>query len=107
MKAALIILLSGMMLSGGVVAADAKRGAELAQARCLACHSDMMVKVVKFYPSLNGQKSAYIFKQLVDIRDGNRIAPIMKPMIAGLSEQDFKDLAAYFESLKPSRLADK
>ena len=46
-------------------------------------------------------------KQLVDIRDGNRIAPIMKPMIAGLSEQDFKDLAAYFESLKPSRLADK
>ena len=106
MKAALIILLSGMMLSGGVVA-DAKRGAELAQARCMACHSDMMLKGVKTYPSLNGQKSAYIVKQLIDIRDGNRIAPIMKPMIGGLSEQDFKDITAHFESLKPSRLADK
>jgi cytochrome c553 len=43
---------------------------------------------------------------LIDVRDGNRIAPIMKPMIGGLSEQDFKDIAAHFDSLKPTRLAE-
>jgi len=106
MRSAIILLLSGIMLSGSAAAADAKRGGELAQARCMACHSEVMLKNVKTYPSINGQKSAYIFKQLIDIRDGRRNAPIMKSMITGLSEQDFKDLAAHFETLEMNRLAD-
>ena len=51
------------------------------------------------WPNLAGQKEAYIAKQLRDFQSGKRKDPVMTSMAKPLSEQDIKDLAAYYSSL--------
>lgn len=58
------------------------------------------------YPKLAGQHAKYIEKQLKDLKLGmtsggkqGRVDPVMGGMAMPLSEQDMKDLAAYYASL--------
>jgi len=105
------ILLSGLLLSASVPAlaassseADLKRGEQLVNSRCMACHSPTMLKQMKTYPSLYGQKPAYLFKQLTDFKEGRRTSTTMQAIIQGMTEQDFRDAAAYWGSLAPVKL---
>jgi len=63
---------------------------------CQACHGLDGKAVVPEYPNLAGQYASYMEKALRDYRDGRRSNPIMAPMAAGLSDQDIKDLAAWY-----------
>ena len=86
------ILLSGSMvlaslISSNVMAADAAAG-KAKSAVCAACHG------------ADGQKEAYLAKQIKAFRDGIRKDPTMSPMAAGLTDADVDNLAAYFSSLK-------
>ena len=65
-------------------------------AACAACHGADGNSLVPTYPSLAGQSANYIAKQLADFKSGNRNDPIMAGMVAGLSQEDMDDLAAYF-----------
>ncbi len=65
-------------------------------AACAACHGADGNSLVPIYPSLAGQSANYIAKQLADFKSGNRNDPIMAGMVAGLSQEDMNDLAAYF-----------
>ena len=65
-------------------------------AACVACHGSDGNSLVGIYPSLAGQSANYIAKQLSDFKSGNRKDPVMAGMVAGLSEEDMKDLAAFF-----------
>ena len=71
-------------------------------AMCAACHGANGIGTTDTYPNLAGQHADYIAKQLKAFKSGTRIAPLMGPMAAGLSEQDMADLGAYFASLDRS-----
>lgn len=65
---------------------------------CAACHGPNGNSAVPTFPKLAGQGEKYLFKQLQDIRDGNRSVPTMAGQLDGKSNQDLADIAAYFAS---------
>ncbi|WP_462179296.1 c-type cytochrome [Pseudoalteromonas gelatinilytica] len=76
---------------------------------CAACHGPDGNAPVNIYPKLAGQHADYIYKQLKDLKLGmtsggkeGRMDPVMSGMAMPLSDQDMKDLAAYFSSLNMS-----
>ncbi|MEJ6120748.1 cytochrome c4 [Vibrio sp. 2-Bac 85] len=65
---------------------------------CVACHGADGNSPSNLYPKIAGQHASYLVKQLQEFKSGVREDPIMAGMVAGLSEQDMEDLAAYFSS---------
>ncbi|GIU44254.1 c-type cytochrome [Shewanella algidipiscicola] len=88
----------GLKISPSTLAysADVEQGKQLASTRCIACHGATMLKLMPSYPMLEGQKAAYLFKQLVAFKHGERSNPIMQGQAAMLSEQQMKDVALYY-----------
>lgn len=76
---------------------DAAAGQEKA-ASCAACHGATGVSPTPMFPTLAGQHETYLAVALKQYRDGERKNATMAPMAAALSDQDIKDLAAYFAS---------
>ncbi|MGD8379255.1 MAG: c-type cytochrome [Gammaproteobacteria bacterium] len=76
---------------------DASAGKQKAAA-CAACHGADGNSATPQFPKLAGQHADYLVKQLKDFKSGARQNPIMAGQVAGLSEQDMQDLAAYFSS---------
>lgn len=75
---------------------------------CAACHGADGNSTVPNWPKLAGQHEAYMVHQLNLIQSGARPVPEMTGIVAGMSEQDFADISAYFASqtAKPG-LADE
>jgi len=67
---------------------------------CAGCHGPDGISTNPLWPNLAGQHAPYLAKQMRDFRDGKRNDPLMAPMSVGLSDQDIKNLAAYYASLK-------
>lgn len=63
---------------------------------CGACHGPGGNSSNPEWPKLAGQHSGYIFDQLQLLKSGERNAPVMMPQATNLSEQDMRDVAAYF-----------
>ena len=78
---------------------SAEAGAAKA-ATCVACHGPGGNSGNPVWPKLAGQHSAYTYAQLKLFKSGERKDPLMSPQAAPLSEQDMKDLAAYFAQQK-------
>ena len=90
----LVLLLAALPLT-----AAAKGNPSAGKAKsvtCQACHGLDGKSVLPEYPNLAGQHESYMEKALRDYRDGRRTNPIMAPMAANLSDQDIKDLAAWY-----------
>jgi|HigsolmetaAR202D_1030399.scaffolds.fasta_scaffold12703_3 Cytochrome c553 len=81
---------------------DAAAGKQKA-AVCSACHGPDGNSVNPEWPSLAGLGERYIVAQLTAFKNGGRSNPLMTPQAQALSEQDIRDLAAYFASqtMKP------
>ena len=84
----------------GLAAGDAERGAVLADT-CLGCHGIPGYR--NAYPSyrvpkLGGQAEDYLVLAMQGYRNKMREHPTMQAQAATLSDQDIKDLAAYFAS---------
>ncbi|MBE5251188.1 MAG: cytochrome c [Enterobacterales bacterium endosymbiont of Blomia tropicalis] len=82
---------------------DVNAGAQKA-ASCVACHGAEGKAAVPLYPNLAGQNAAYLNHALQAYKKGERSggqAEVMKAFVAGLSETDMADIAAYYNSLKP------
>ena len=73
------------------------RGGTLAL-RCTMCHGARGMSEADT-PNLAGQYDAAVYKQLRDYKSGHRESAIMAPLVANLSDQDMRDLAAYYASL--------
>ncbi|AQS37689.1 cytochrome c553 [Shewanella psychrophila] len=97
------LAVSGLKLDTEVLAheADFSRGEALANQRCIACHGETMLKIMPTYPSLKGQKSAYLFKQLMEFKRGVRNNPLMQAQAGMLSETEMKDVAYYYSQQSP------
>lgn len=74
---------------------NAEAGAGKA-AVCGACHGPGGNSSNPEWPKLAGQHSAYLYSQLKVLKSKARPAPVMGPQAANLSDQDMRDLAAYF-----------
>jgi cytochrome c553 len=81
--------------------ADPTKAQGIASQVCAGCHGTDGNSAVPSNPSLAGQQSAYIAKQLSDFKSGARQNAVMSGMVATLSPEDIKNLAAYFQSQKP------
>jgi cytochrome c553 len=81
-------------------AGDAAAGEALALP-CAACHGQNGVAVLPAYPNLAGQGQGYLFRQLRLIRDGKRAAPLMLGQLDALSDDDLRNLAAYYAAMPP------
>ncbi len=76
---------------------DANSGKEKAKV-CKACHGLDGKSVDPSYPNLAGQHASYLHKALGDYRSGRRTNLIMAGFAGPLSDQDIKDLAAWYSS---------
>ncbi|MGB3288541.1 MAG: c-type cytochrome [Burkholderiaceae bacterium] len=72
-------------------------------AQCFACHGPNGQAVYDDWPSLAGQKQAYLLKQLKDFKSGARKHPMMAPIVVNLSDADIKTLAAYMSAQPPAQ----
>jgi len=89
--------------SAGVSAAEGNADAgKTKSATCAACHGADGNSVTPDWPSLAGQHSSYIVRQLKAFKGGDRQDVTMKPFADMLSEQDMLDIAAYFSAQKPT-----
>ncbi len=88
-------LLSCLVLSGAVSAADLAAGAAKAK-ECSACHGANGNSADANFPRLAGQHPDYLAKALRDYQTGYRNNAIMKGVAAALSKKDIENLSAYF-----------
>ena len=94
-------LIAGVVLGVGLSmtahgAGDPDAG-ETQAAACAACHGQAgPAPVMGVYPKLAGLGETYFYNQLVAIRDGDREIPEMTGQLDGKSDEDLRDLAAYF-----------
>ena len=87
----LTLFISANLLAEG----DAARGKEKS-ALCAACHGADGNSTLAMWPKLAGQHATYTRKQISLIKSGARSVPEMTAIVAGLSDQDIEDLAAYY-----------
>jgi len=85
-------------LKATIASGDAAAG-QAAAAVCAGCHGVDGVATIKTYPNLAGQGASYIYKQLVEFKSGVRENAIMLGMVAALSDDDMKNLAAYYAEM--------
>ncbi|MDA3914191.1 cytochrome c [Oleiagrimonas sp.] len=71
---------------------------------CFACHGKDGQAVAANYPRLAGQYQNYMEQALHEYQSGQRNNAIMKGFASQLSDQDIKEITAYFHSL-PSELS--
>ena len=88
------LVLAGV-LAGQAHAGDAAAG-EAKAAVCAACHGPDGNSPAPDFPKIAGQGEKYFVKQLMDYKSGARENAIMRGQVAGMSEQDMKDLAAFY-----------
>ncbi|NRO99095.1 c-type cytochrome [Paraburkholderia sp. NMBU_R16] len=82
---------------GNADALSIGRGATLSL-RCTMCHGPQGLSQANS-PNLAGQYATVVYKQLRDYQSGARTNAVMAPMVATLSDQDMRDLAAYYANL--------
>jgi cytochrome c553 len=83
-------------------AADVAAGKAKAEI-CAGCHGDNGISQTENIPSLAGQLDQYIQWQLVYFRAGARKNEQMQPIVEQISNEDIRNLGAYFASLEPPR----
>jgi cytochrome c553 len=97
-KSSILVLLLAALPLGLAARDDASRGKEKAKV-CEACHGPDGKGIDPSYPNLAGQHESYLVKALGDYRTGRRTNLIMVGFASPLSDQDIKDLAAWYSSL--------
>ena len=97
------VMLAGLSGLAIVVAAeltgDAGRGMELAS-DCAACHGADGNSPSSAFPIIAGQHEAYLYAALLAYQSRSRDNAIMSATIVGKTDQQLRDLAAWFASQK-------
>ena len=104
MKALIYAALTSAVLSAGAIAGgDAAAGKEKSQV-CAGCHGADGNSSVGANPRLAGQYESYLYQALKQYKNGARKDLLMGNMVASLSDQDMRDLAAWFASQEGNTL---
>lgn len=91
--------LCNLALINPAFAGDPQAG-KAKSATCVACHGADGNSQIPENPRLAGQYQDYLVHALGEYQSGVRKNPIMRAMVATLSQQDIADLAAWFASQK-------
>ena len=107
----LLAALCAPALAADAIAAskpDLAKGQEKAQ-MCAVCHTSDGSRGLPANPILAGQHAEYLAKQLVEFKAGKRASPIMAGMAATLSDDDVRNVAAFYasKSAKPGAARNK
>ncbi|MGM9483431.1 c-type cytochrome [Roseateles sp. NT4] len=101
------LLLSSLMLAATAhanepAAAPAKpdlgKGGTISSQVCAACHTADGSRGSPANPILQGQHAEYLAKQLAEFKSGKRKNAVMSGMAAPLSEEDMRNVAAFYAS---------
>jgi cytochrome c553 len=116
MKSATVLLLAALF-AAPALAAESKPAAakpDLAKgqataATCVACHTADGTRGAPANPILQGQFPEYLAKQLHEFKSGKRKNAIMQGMAAALSEDDIRNVSAFYASkeAKPGAAKNK
>jgi cytochrome c553 len=79
---------------GAVQAGEAKSGP------CSACHGRDGIASLPDAPNLAGQNPVYLERALKEYRTGTRKNEVMSVAARNLSDQDIRDLAAYYGAFR-------
>jgi len=104
MRIALVGPTLAVMIGCGSLAqaADIAAGKEKAEI-CAGCHGEGGISQTENIPSLAGQPDQFIQWQLVYFRAGARKSEQMQPIAEQVTNDDVRNLGAYFASLTPPK----
>jgi cytochrome c553 len=112
--AAMGLLWAGQCAAQGGAQPDAAKGETIAKQVCAACHSPDGNSAIPANPKLAGQFQEYLHKQLANFKPqggkkAERDNAIMAAMVANLSADDMRNVAAYFaaQKLRPASASSK
>jgi len=99
-------LVVAALFAGAALAADTKgpakpdlaKGQALSSQVCGACHTADGSRGAPANPIIAGQHAEYLVKQLTEFKSGLRSNPVMKGFAATLSDDDMKNVAAFYAS---------
>ncbi len=90
----------------GVQAGDAAAGKSKGM-KCISCHGLKGISSNPQYPSIAGQKEAFLVSQMEAFKNGSRPVAAKSALFGGLNTGDFGDLAAHFASLPAGSASSK
>ncbi len=94
---ALLALTNSVLAAAG----EPRKGQQIASQVCAACHGTDGNSFLSANPNLAGQHADYLVKQLKNYKSGGRTNPVMTGMVATLSDDDIKNVSAYFSAQAP------
>lgn len=76
---------------------------------CIACHTTDGTRGSPTNPILQAQHPEYLIKQLAEFKAGKRVNPIMMSIAAALTEDDMRNVAAFYagKTAKPGFAKNK
>lgn len=106
-----IFVLFALLAATGSQAAgkvDPAKAQPIVQQVCAACHATDGNSAVAANPRLAAQPEPYLYKQLQDFKSGKRKNPVMNGVAAALSDDDMRNLAAWYagQTAKPGQATD-
>lgn len=112
--AAFTLALPTLSVAQGAAKPDLAKGQQVANNICVACHAGDGNSTVAANPKVAGQFPEYLYKQLVNFKPvggkkAERESAVMAGMVANLSDEDMRNVAAFYASqkLKPETAKDK
>ncbi|XKH01952.1 cytochrome c4 [Marinobacter nauticus] len=99
MKRLIAGVVLGVSLTAVAHGAGDPAAGEQKAAVCTSCHGQGGAKpIMGSYPKLSGLGEQYLFNQLTAIKSGDRAIPEMTGLLDAMSDQDLRNLAAYFDN---------
>lgn len=93
-------VLSGLLAACGDVAAQDVAAGRRKAVACQACHGLDGIAKLPDAPHLAGQPAAYLARELNAYRSGARRNEVMSVAAKALSDQEIRDLAAYYAAIQ-------
>ncbi len=93
------LVVIGALWPGLGIAADPENGRKLAR-QCSVCHGKLGIARDPEVPNLAGQSAFYVEKSLKEYQEGVREDRRMTLVVAPLSDDEIKDIAAWYESIE-------
>ena len=98
--AAVVVVCVGSLGSAAAFASGDPVAGEAQALVCAACHGqDGATGIDPAYPNLAGQNEQYLYNQLRMIQSNDRAIVLMTGQLNAKSDQDLRNLAAYYASL--------
>ncbi len=97
MRRSPLLALGGVILAGGVSAADLDEGRKLAN-MCRTCHGIDGYATIPIAPHIGGEPQEYLEAQLMAFKTGQREHEMMTVVTAGLSAEQIADVSAWYSA---------